>query len=68
MEKRVEYDMFYVDNWSLLWDFKIIWRTVFKGNRIKLEPTKSDILLPVLKENSRKEIVRKVSESVLSEI
>ena len=68
MEKRVEYDMFYVDNWSLLWDFKIIWRTIFKGKRIKMESTKSDILLPVLKESSRTENVRNVSDSVLSEI
>jgi len=32
MEKRVEYDMFYIKNWSFFWDIKIIWFTVF-GNK-----------------------------------
>lgn len=32
MEKRVEYDMFYIKNWSFFWDIKIIWLTVF-GNK-----------------------------------
>lgn len=31
MEKRVEYDMFYIKNWTLLWDIKIIWNTLFGG-------------------------------------
>ncbi|GHV58097.1 undecaprenyl-phosphate glucose phosphotransferase [Bacteroidia bacterium] len=29
MEKRVKYDMEYIENWSFLWDMKIIWLTVF---------------------------------------
>jgi len=29
MEKRVEYDMEYIENWSLWWDIKIILRTAF---------------------------------------
>ncbi|MFA6581900.1 MAG: undecaprenyl-phosphate glucose phosphotransferase [Paludibacter sp.] len=29
MEKRVEYDMEYIENWSLWWDVKIILMTVF---------------------------------------
>ena len=31
MEKRVEYDLYYIQNWSLWFDVKIIFMTVFKG-------------------------------------
>jgi putative colanic acid biosynthesis UDP-glucose lipid carrier transferase len=31
MQKRVEYDLWYIDNWSLWLDFRIIFMTVFKG-------------------------------------
>lgn len=31
MKKRVEYDLFYIENWSLLFDLKIIFLTLFKG-------------------------------------
>ena len=30
LEKRIEYDLWYVENWSLLLDIKIILRTLFK--------------------------------------
>jgi len=30
LEKRIEYDLFYIENWSLLLDLKIIFLTVFK--------------------------------------
>jgi putative colanic acid biosynthesis UDP-glucose lipid carrier transferase len=33
MRKRVEYDLWYVDNWSLGLDLKIIVQTIFKGFR-----------------------------------
>lgn len=31
MEKRIEYDLQYIRNWSLWWDIKIIFLTIFKG-------------------------------------
>ena len=31
IEKRVEHDLFYIDNWSILLDLKIVFRTVFGG-------------------------------------
>jgi len=36
MKKRVEYDIWYIENWSFLLDLKIIWRTVvnmIKGDK-----------------------------------
>lgn len=31
LEKRIEYDLYYIENWSLFFDLKIIWLTLFKG-------------------------------------
>jgi putative colanic acid biosynthesis UDP-glucose lipid carrier transferase len=31
LNKRIEYDLFYIDNWSLWFDFKIIILTILKG-------------------------------------
>ncbi len=31
LEKRIEYDLYYIRNWSLLFDLKILFLTVFKG-------------------------------------
>ncbi|MFP9227671.1 undecaprenyl-phosphate glucose phosphotransferase [Pectobacterium cacticida] len=31
MEKRVEYDLYYIQNWSVVLDIKIIFLTIFKG-------------------------------------
>lgn len=31
MQKRVEYDLYYIENWSLVFDLKIIFLTVFRG-------------------------------------
>lgn len=31
MKKRIEYDLYYIENWSLWFDLKIILMTIFKG-------------------------------------
>jgi putative colanic acid biosynthesis UDP-glucose lipid carrier transferase len=31
MQKRVEYDLYYIDHWSVWFDLKIIFLTIFKG-------------------------------------
>jgi Undecaprenyl-phosphate glucose phosphotransferase len=31
LEKRIEYDIYYIENWSLNFDLKIIWLTVWNG-------------------------------------
>ena len=31
LEKRIEFDLYYIENWSLTLDFKIMWLTVMKG-------------------------------------
>ena len=31
LEKRIEYDLYYIENWSLLLDFKILGMTLWKG-------------------------------------
>lgn len=36
MQKRVEYDMEYIERWTLGWDLKIIWLTVFGKDSFNL--------------------------------
>lgn len=31
IKDRIQYDIFYIENWTLLFDIKIIWRTVING-------------------------------------
>ena len=31
LEKRIEYDLYYIENWSVSLDFKIMWLTVVRG-------------------------------------
>ena len=31
IEDRIEQDIFYIENWSLLFDIKIIWETIRNG-------------------------------------
>ena len=31
LEKRIEFDLYYIENWSLALDFKIMWLTVLRG-------------------------------------
>lgn len=38
IEARVEYDLFYIENWSLLFDLRILLSTPFKGIVNKQEP------------------------------
>lgn len=30
IHRRIDYDLFYIENWNILLDLKIMWRTVFK--------------------------------------
>ncbi len=34
MQSRVQHDLYYIDNWSLFWDLKIVLLTVF-GNKVR---------------------------------
>jgi len=29
--KRIDYDIYYIEHWSLLFDLKIVWLTLWKG-------------------------------------
>ena len=31
LEKRIEYDLYYIENWSLRFDMEIMWLTIWKG-------------------------------------
>jgi putative colanic acid biosynthesis UDP-glucose lipid carrier transferase len=31
IEKRIEYDLYYIENWSLSLDLKIMWLTLVRG-------------------------------------
>lgn len=31
IEERIKYDIFYIENWTLLFDIKIIWKTIING-------------------------------------
>ena len=31
IEDRIRHDIFYIENWSLLFDIKIIWKTIWNG-------------------------------------
>ena len=31
LKKRLQYDLFYIRNWSLIFDLRILWLTIFKG-------------------------------------
>lgn len=33
IDKRIEYDLYYIEHWSLLLDLKILWLTLFRGFR-----------------------------------
>jgi Undecaprenyl-phosphate glucose phosphotransferase len=33
LEKRIEFDLYYIENWSLSLDFKIMWLTVLRGRQ-----------------------------------
>lgn len=68
MEKRVEYDLFYIYHWSFLQDIKIIFHTVFKLKPSKMESFQPDFV-PYL--NSKIQKPRKIQNEkarILSEI
>ena len=31
IEERIEYDLYYIENWTLMFDFRILFLTIFKG-------------------------------------
>ncbi len=31
LEKRVQHDLYYIGHWSLFFDLRILWQTVWKG-------------------------------------
>lgn len=31
IEKRIEYDLYYIENWNMLFDIKILFKTLFRG-------------------------------------
>lgn len=31
LRKRIQYDLFYIRNWSILFDIRILWLTIFRG-------------------------------------
>ncbi len=31
LEKRIEYDLYYIENWSIMFDFEIMWLTIWRG-------------------------------------
>ena len=31
IEKRIEFDLYYIENWTMGFDFKILFLTIFKG-------------------------------------
>ena len=31
IKKRIEHDLYYIENWSFLFDIKILWLTLWKG-------------------------------------
>lgn len=33
IDKRIEYDLYYIENWSVFLDLKILWLTLFRGFR-----------------------------------
>lgn len=44
--KRIEWDVYYIENWSLFLDIKILFMTVFKGLR-------NEEVLPVSEEKKK---------------
>src|SRR5690606_33802153 len=34
MQSRVQHDLYYIDNWSLFWDLKIVFLTIF-GHKVR---------------------------------
>lgn len=68
MEKRVEYDMLYINNWSFYWDLKIIWNTIFRVDQIKIHSFKSVFLHPAPKGSQRTSKTYTESERIMSEV
>ena len=40
IEKRIEYDLYYIENWSVRLDLKIMWLTLLRGSSTSMRTSR----------------------------